>query len=43
MSGETKGLARSVHTRLIRHAHDHALDPNLVLQRYGVERLLSDT
>lgn len=40
MSDETRGLARSVHTRLVRHAHAQGLDPNLVLQRYGLERFL---
>lgn len=32
------GLARSVQTRLVRHAHAHDLDPNLVLSRYATER-----
>lgn len=40
MTDETQGLARSVHTRLVRHAHAQGLDPNLVLQRYGLERFL---
>ncbi len=36
----TEGLARSVHTRLIRHAKEAGLDPTLVLARYGIERFL---
>lgn len=40
MSGKTEGLARSVHTRLVRHAKTAGLDPNHVLTRYGVERFL---
>lgn len=36
----SSGLARSVQTRLVRHAHAHDLDPNLVLSRYATERLL---
>jgi len=34
------GLARSVQTRLVRHAKALHLDPNLVLSRYATERLL---
>lgn len=34
------GLARSVQTRLVRHAKSLGADPNLVLSRYGTERLL---
>jgi predicted nucleotidyltransferase component of viral defense system len=36
----TSGLSRSVHTRLIRHAHELQIDPNVVLARYAAERLL---
>jgi predicted nucleotidyltransferase component of viral defense system len=36
----TVGLARSVHVRLVRHAHSLKLDPNLVLTRYALERFL---
>jgi predicted nucleotidyltransferase component of viral defense system len=36
----TSGLARSVQTRLVRHAHALGVDPNLVLARYATERLL---
>jgi hypothetical protein len=36
----TKGLARSVQTRLVHHAHALGVDPNLVLARYAAERLL---
>jgi len=34
------GLARSVSVRLIRHAKNLGVDPNLVLARYATERLL---
>jgi predicted nucleotidyltransferase component of viral defense system len=34
------GLARSVQTRLVRHAKQLGVDPNLVLARYATERLL---
>lgn len=34
------GLAQSVQTRLVRHAKALGVDPNLVLTRYAVERLL---
>lgn len=34
------GPARSVQTRLVRHAKALHLDPNLVLSRYATERLL---
>ena len=40
MRDRTEGLAGSVHARLIQHAKKRALDPNLVLTRYGVERFL---
>ena len=40
MSGARDGLARSVQVRLVRHAHAIGVDPNLVLTRYAVERLL---
>jgi predicted nucleotidyltransferase component of viral defense system len=36
----TSGLARSVLTRLVRHAKTFGADPNLVLARYAAERLL---
>ncbi len=36
----TRGLAQSVQTRLIRHAKAIEADPNLVLARYAVERML---
>jgi len=34
------GLARSVQTRLVRHAKQLGVDPNLILARYATERLL---
>lgn len=37
MSG---GLAQSVKARLVRHAHELGVDPNLVLARFAAERLL---
>ena len=40
MSGARDGLARSVQVRIVRHAHAIGVDPNLVLTRYAVERLL---
>ena len=40
MTEGTRGIARSVHTRLVQHAHARGLDPSRVLQRYGLERLL---
>jgi predicted nucleotidyltransferase component of viral defense system len=36
----TEGLARSVQTRLVRHAHGLGVDPNVVLARFAAERLL---
>ncbi len=36
----TRGLARSVQTRLLRHGHVRGIDPNVVLARYAAERLL---
>lgn len=36
----TRGLAQSVQTRLVGHAHALGVDPNLVLARYATERLL---
>jgi predicted nucleotidyltransferase component of viral defense system len=36
----TAGLAQSVQVRLVRHAKDLGVDPNLVLTRYAVERFL---
>jgi hypothetical protein len=35
-----EGLAKSVQVRLVRHAKEAGLDPNLVLTRYGIERFL---
>ncbi len=40
MSTEREGLARSLQTRLARHAKEIGVDPNLVLTRYAVERFL---
>lgn len=40
MSRERAGLAQSVQTRLVRHAKEAGLDPNVVLARYGIERFL---
>jgi hypothetical protein len=40
VSTSEEGLARSVHVRLVRHAHAIGVDPNLVLTRYGVERFM---
>lgn len=40
MSSARDGLARSVQTRLARHARAINTDPNLVLTRYAVERFL---
>lgn len=37
---ERGGLAQSVQGRLVRHAREIGVDPNLVLTRYGVERFL---
>jgi hypothetical protein len=34
------GLPVSVQVRLVRHAHELKIDPNLVLARYAAERLL---
>ena len=36
----SSGLAHSVQVRLVRHAHEHGLDPNFVLSRFASERLL---
>jgi hypothetical protein len=36
----TAGLAKSVQTRLVRHAKSIGVDPNVVLARYATERLL---
>ncbi|MEX0880635.1 MAG: nucleotidyl transferase AbiEii/AbiGii toxin family protein [Thermoanaerobaculia bacterium] len=36
----TTGLAQSVHTRLVRHAKELGVDPNVVLARYATERFL---
>jgi predicted nucleotidyltransferase component of viral defense system len=40
MSVERSGLAQSVQARLVRHAKQISVDPNLVLTRYGTERFL---
>lgn len=40
MSAKHEGLAQSVQARLVRHAKEAGLDPNMVLTRYGVERFL---
>ncbi len=40
MTDQTTGLARSVQTRLVRHAKEIGVDPNLVLTRYALERFL---
>jgi hypothetical protein len=40
MTDQTRGLARSIHTRLVRHAKALGVDPNLILTRYGMERFL---
>lgn len=40
MSNKREGLAQSVQARLVRHAKEIGVDPNLVLTRYGLERFL---
>lgn len=40
MTDEATGLARSVQTRLVRHAKELGVDPNLVLTRFALERFL---
>lgn len=40
MTGARVGLARSVQTRLVRHAKEVGIEPNLVLTRYAIERFL---
>ena len=40
MSPPSTGLAQSVQTRLVRHAKEIGMDPNLVLTRFAVERFL---
>jgi predicted nucleotidyltransferase component of viral defense system len=40
VSAAGAGLAQSVQARLVRHAKDLGVDPNLVLTRYAVERFL---
>ena len=40
MKPETHGLARSVHTRLVRHAKSLGVDVGLILNRFATERLL---
>lgn len=38
MTPAAKGLAVSVQTRLVRHARNLGVDPNLVLTRFAIER-----
>ncbi len=40
MSGTSDGLARSVQVRLVRHAQELGVDPNLILTRFAMERFL---
>jgi predicted nucleotidyltransferase component of viral defense system len=40
MSTGREGLAQSVHVRLMRHAKEIGVDPNLMLTRFGAERFL---
>lgn len=40
MSAALSGAAHSIHVRLIRHAKDKDVDPNLVLRRFATERFL---
>jgi predicted nucleotidyltransferase component of viral defense system len=40
MRRKSEGLAQSVQTRLVRHAHDTNVDPNLVMARFACERFL---
>ncbi len=40
MNAERGSLAQSVQVRLVRHAREIGVDPNLVFTRYGVERFL---
>jgi len=40
MTRSSEGLAISVQTRLVRHAKNLGVDPNLVLTRFAIERLL---
>jgi predicted nucleotidyltransferase component of viral defense system len=40
MKRKSEGLAQSVQTRLVRHAHDTNVDPNLVMARFASERFL---
>lgn len=40
MKPATEGLARSVQVRLVRHARELGVDPNLVFARFAVERFL---
>lgn len=40
MSAATRGLAQSVHTRLVRHAQSLRVDVNLLLTRFATERFL---
>lgn len=40
MTRERHDLARSVQARLVRHANEIGVDPNVVLTRYGIERFL---
>lgn len=38
MNSERDGLARSLQTRLARHARAIGVDPNLLLTRYAIKR-----
>ena len=40
MSSQHEALVRSVHARLVLHAKQIHVDPNLVLTRFAVERFL---
>ena len=40
MSPQARGLAHSVHVRLIAHAKELRLEPNFVLNRFAIERIL---
>jgi hypothetical protein len=40
VTDKTTGVARSVQTRLVRHAKELGVDPNLVLTRFALERFL---
>lgn len=40
MRRKSESLAQSVQTRLVRHARDTNVDPNLVMARFASERFL---